>query len=103
MTPPPQSIRAQSEQGFLELQWSESQIGRITFFELRCECPCASCVNEFTGERTLNPDDISPDVKPISMKTAGNYALQVTFSDGHGTGIYTWERLAALCEPVENE
>ena len=63
---------------------------------LRLECPCAVCVDELTGVRRDGQDQDSEDVHPAGIDPVGHYAIQIHFSDGHNTGIYTWEKLAAL-------
>ena len=63
---------------------------------LRRSCPCAACVNEWTGERMLKEDDIPDDVTFSSLAIVGRYALNVRFSDGHETGIYSFNYLLGL-------
>lgn len=99
----PEKIRALRESGVLEIQWSSSNCCRYPFKFLRCECPCASCVNEFTGELLLNPDTVPETILPVAMAFSGNYALKIEWSDGHNTGIYTWELLSRLASAPEVE
>ena len=63
---------------------------------LRMECPCAVCVDELTGMRRLQESMVAEDVHPAGIDPAGHYAIQIHFSDGHNTGIYTWEKLFEL-------
>lgn len=65
---------------------------------LRSQCPCAGCVDEHTGKRTLKPGDVPLDVKLTGADPVGRYALRLTFSDGHGTGLYTFDQLRKLGE-----
>jgi DUF971 family protein len=58
---------------------------------------CASCVEEFTGHRKIKHGDIPSTVERLSVAPVGNYALQFRWSDGHDTGIYTFEYLRKLC------
>ena len=55
--------------------------------------PGATCRNEWTGERMLDPASIRPDLKLAGMENIGTYAVQFAWSDGHSSGIYTWETL----------
>jgi len=64
---------------------------------LRLACPCAACVEEMTGRPLLRPEDVPLDVRPVSVALVGGYGICVQWSDGHDTGIYTFERLHAEC------
>jgi len=60
-------------------------------------------VDEMTGRRILDPATLPQDVQPVEMTLTGNYAVKFRWSDGHDTGLYTWERLRDLgpAEDVE--
>lgn len=64
---------------------------------LRLACPCAACVEEMSGRPLLDPGSISQDVKPLSVALVGGYGIRIVWSDGHGTGIYTFDRLRRGC------
>ena len=64
---------------------------------LRQHCPCAQCRDELTGRRLLDPASVPEDVTARKLQLVGNYAMRVEWSDGHGTGIYTWEFLREIC------
>jgi DUF971 family protein len=64
---------------------------------LRLACPCAACVEEMTGRPLLDQASVGADVRPVSVALVGGYGLRVQWSDGHGTGIYTFERLRRSC------
>jgi DUF971 family protein len=66
-------------------------------WELRVACPCAGCVDEMSGRSLLDPATVPQDVRPVSLALVGAYGLRVQWSDGHGTGIYTFQRLRASC------
>ena len=65
---------------------------------LRQLCPCAGCVDELTGVRTLRPEAVDEGVYPTAIHYVGRYALQFVWSDGHSTGIYTFDRLRERCD-----
>jgi DUF971 family protein len=95
-TEPPRSIKAYREQGVLEVGWNDGTLRRIPFKTLRSQCPCAGCVDELTGIRTLDVESIPADIAPTQIELCGNYALRIDWSDGHSTGLYTWQRLAEI-------
>jgi ATP-binding protein involved in chromosome partitioning len=64
---------------------------------LRLACPCAACVDEMSGRPLLEPASIPLDVRPLSLGLVGAYGLRVQWSDGHATGIYTFQRLLSSC------
>ena len=64
---------------------------------LRLACPCAGCVEEMSGRPLLDPAAVSAEIRPVTLALVGGYGLRIQWSDGHGTGIYTFERLRAAC------
>ncbi len=85
----------------LEIRWSDGHTSRFSPRELRLACPCAGCVDEMTGRRTLRPEDVAPGVYPLEINYVGRYALSFQWSDGHDTGIYPFEFLRRLCSCPE--
>lgn len=77
--------------GKFTLGWSDGSYTLFTGRELRLRCPCAACVDEWTGESLLDPTTIPMDVKPTTLYTVGRYAIGIGFSDGHRGGIYTFD------------
>jgi DUF971 family protein len=96
MSAPPAHLRVLKDAGLLELEWADGTTSRLPLILLRSRCPCASCVDEFTGERILDPATIPETIVPVKMEFSGNYALKITWSDGHSTGLYTWDLLAEI-------
>jgi DUF971 family protein len=89
---PPESIDV-NERGELHIVWPGGREVAIPAFALRDQCPCAGCIEEGTGRKILDPASIPTDVRPLELKPVGNYAIQIQWSDGHGSGIYTWALL----------
>jgi DUF971 family protein len=82
----------------LRITWADGRLCRYRAVDLRRACPCAQCVNEWTGERMLRPEAISDDVTISDISVVGRYALNFRWSDGHETGIYSFRYLRDLCE-----
>lgn len=78
------------------IDWSDNAQTVVPARELRLACPCAGCVNELTGQRTLRPETVPQDVYPTAMNTVGRYALQIVWSDRHNTGLYGFDFLHRL-------
>ena len=92
--PVPRAIRRRPDG--VEIDWDDG--GDPVLFAaqaLRLACPCAVCVDEISGRRTLDPATIPPDIRADSLELVGAYGLRVRWSDGHGTGIYTFAWLRA--------
>lgn len=91
----PLGIKVHKERRIIELQWSD-RISELPFRLVRQNCPCAACVNEFTGERILDPDSVPVDIDTLDVGFSGNYALKIKWSDNHDTGLFTWKHLRSL-------
>lgn len=59
-------------------------------FDLRAQCQCALCVSETTGQRLVDVKKIPADINPTEILPLGNYAVGITWSDGHSSGIYPY-------------
>lgn len=81
----------------LRLEWDDGQRTAIESRTLRQLCPCATCVDEWTHQRTFRPEEIPADLRAEQLREVGNYALSFTFSDGHQTGIFHWTFLRRVC------
>ena len=95
---PPANIRNLVAEQRLLIEWRDGLAAKLPLVALRGECACARCVDEFTGQRILDLDGIDPQIGIGEMKLVGNYALKIYWSDGHNTGLYTWEKLRKLCQ-----
>lgn len=79
------------------ITWEEGHVGRYPARELRLACHCAGCREEMTGRALLDPAAVPDGVRPLRVELVGAYAIKIAWSDGHDTGIYTYEHLARLC------
>lgn len=91
----PTSIR-QDGPGALAITWADGHRSVYDVRTLRLACACAQCVDEWSGEERLDEASIPADVKPVSIRPVGRYAVQIDWSDGHTTGIYPFARLRQL-------
>lgn len=89
----PTDIKLIRAENVLEMHFAGGAVVRHAVRDLRIACRCAMCVDERTGERILDPASVPQDVSVSDIKLVGNYAVQITFSDGHDTGLFTYERL----------
>lgn len=78
------------------LNWTDGTSWKIKNRDLRLSCRCALCVNEMTGEKTLQKKDIPADIHPKEITPLGNYALGISWSDNHSSGIYPYENMKSL-------
>ena len=80
----------------VSIRWSDDIDTHYTAPVLRRSCPCATCVNEWTGEKILRDDQVSNDLSFTHISIVGRYALNFHFSDGHNTGIFSFDYLRKL-------
>ncbi len=95
---PPESIDV-TEGNALRIVWSGGPDATIPAFRLRDACPCAACVEEGTGRKLLDSSTIPADIRPLALEPVGSYAIRIRWSDGHDTGLYTWETLRRASGP----
>ncbi len=93
----PREIKQEGDEA-VRITWADGRICHFQAVQLRRACPCAQCVNEWTGQRVLKPEMISDDLHIAELSIVGRYALNFRWSDGHETGIYSFRYLRELCE-----
>jgi len=113
-TPPdprkkPTSVKVHVSSGSgIDITWADGHSSHFEFSYLRDECPCATC-NDERGKKEafkslapgMAPSAVLPMFKPKpraqSATQVGNYAIQIGFTDGHSTGIYSYDYLREIC------
>ena len=105
-TADPEHIAISKSKG-IKIDWKDGHHSEYSLAYLRDECPCASC----TGAHGTEPKrtDYSkpaaasafpmfkPTLKMLNVEEVGHYAFRIDWSDGHNTGIYSYEHLRKIC------
>ncbi len=98
--PAPQDITVHSQSHVLEISFSDGARFRIPFELMRVYSPSAEVAGHGPGQEVLQTG--KRDVTLTGMEPVGNYAVQPSFSDGHDTGIYSWDYLYFLGSQQDN-
>ena len=93
-TPAPEDITVHSHSRVLEVLFSDGQRFRIPFELMRVYSPSAEVQGHGPGQETLQTG--KRDVTIDALEAVGNYAVQPTFSDGHNSGLFSWDYLYFL-------
>ncbi len=97
----PTAVKADKSTRTLTINWEDGHISNYPFAGLRAACPCVECKGGHDNmggpcdpaQMIAAPDS---DVTVEKLGAVGAYALQFNWSDGHFTGIYTWDCLRQL-------
>jgi DUF971 family protein len=88
----------------LEITWEDGEQSVYPLVVLRKQCPCATC-KKFREEQqekksllTILPGNFSSEIYAEKAELVGNYAIQITWSDQHASGIYSFEYLYSIRE-----
>ena len=93
----------------IKIDWKDGHHSDYPLGWLRDECPCAHCTgahgtepartNYSTAAQTgVSPFQMfTPTLKMISVEPVGTYAIRIAWSDGHSSGIYSWDHLRSVC------
>jgi DUF971 family protein len=90
----------------VDITWADGHASHFDYPYLRDHCPCATCNDERgkkdkMAEMNLPASPLLPMYKPKAKATAatqvGNYAIQISFNDGHSTGIFSYDYLRTIC------
>lgn len=97
----PEHIAISKSKG-IHIDWKDGHHSDYGLVYLRDRCPCATC----TGSHGTTPrphESATPfpmfkaALKINSIEPIGNYAIKIDWSDGHSTGLYSWEHLRKVC------
>ena len=95
--PSPKDIR-QIDPTTLGISWTDGHEAVYSVRKIRQNCPCANCIDEWSGEKRLDPDSIPETIRPTNLKSVGLYAMQFFWNDGHEAGLYSHELMRSLCD-----
>jgi prepilin-type processing-associated H-X9-DG protein len=103
----PTSVKVHVKNGAgVDIVWADGHASHYEFPYLREQCPCATCNDERGKKEDLASAQTTafaplPMFKPKTLAQSatpvGNYALGISFTDGHSTGIFSYEYLRAVC------
>ena len=97
--PVPTEIRLHQVSPLMEVAFSDRKAFRLSYEFLRVNSPSAEVRGHGAGQEVLQVGKRVVEIR--SLDPVGSYAVQPAFSDGHATGIYSWEYLNYLGENQE--
>lgn len=97
--PAPSSITLHRKSRVLESGFSDGRSFRLPYEFLRVHSPSAEVRGHGAGQEVLQVGKSKVEI--VSLEPVGSYPVQPTFSDGHATGIYSWDYLCHLGENLE--
>lgn len=105
----PEHIAISRSRG-IKIDWKDGHHSEYGVEYLRAGCPCAACAGthgtptyrEQQAAEPKNPFQLyKPKLKMEQIEEVGNYALRIIWSDGHNTGIYSYDHLRRICPCTE--
>lgn len=91
----PAKLRFRKDSRQLVLEYEDGRTHAIPYKLLREESPSAENKGHGSGPPPPRPP-VPDDIEVTGAEPVGRYAVRITFSDGHNTGLYTWDYLAGL-------
>jgi DUF971 family protein len=96
----PEHIAISKSKG-ITVDWKDGHSSSFDLHYLRDNCPCATCTGAH-GPPTTKPDAspfqmFKPALKMVDVEPVGNYAIRIIWSDGHSSGIYSFEHFRRIC------
>jgi DUF971 family protein len=110
--PEPEHIAISKSKG-IKIDWKDGHHSEYTLGYLRDECPCATCTGahgtkpektNYAAAETTRADPFkmfTPTLKMLRVEEVGAYAIRIDWSDGHGSGIYSFDHLRGICRCAE--
>ena len=102
----PRSIAISKSKG-IRIDWGDGHHSEYSLGYLRDECPCATCTGahgtapqktNYSAPQPASPFQMyQPTLRMIRVEEVGSYAIQIQWSDGHGSGIYSFDHLRKIC------
>jgi DUF971 family protein len=101
----PEHIAISKSKG-IKIDWKDNHHSEYALAYLRDECPCATCTgahgtepqkSEYSKETATPFQMYKPTLKMLRVEPVGNYAVRIDWSDGHNTGIYSFDHLRKIC------
>ena len=105
----PASVKIHVSSGAgVDIGWADGHASHFDFVYLRDHCPCATCNDERVKKDSMAESSLGfasspalpmfkPKPKAQSAQAVGQYAIQISFTDGHSTGIYSYDLLRSIC------
>ena len=94
----------------VDIAWADGHASHFEFALLRDNCPCATCNDERDKKDSMAAMNLpaapvlpmyKPKARAQSASQVGNYAIQIHFTDGHSTGIFSYDYLRSICPCAE--
>ena len=103
----PEHIAISKSKG-IKIDWKDGHHSEYGLDYLRDKCPCATCTGAH-GTPPRQPEAeaptafpmFKPALKMLGVEPVGNYAIRINWSDGHNSGIYSYEHFRAICPCAE--
>ena len=98
----PEHIAISKSKG-IKIDWKDRHSSEYGLQYLRDKCPCAGCTGAHgtaprpPGGQSSPFQMYQPALKILTVEPVGNYAIRIHWSDGHSTGIYSYEHLRSIC------
>jgi DUF971 family protein len=104
ITNDPEHIAISKSKG-IKIDWKDGHHSDYGLTYLRDKCPCATCTGahgtpprEPESANNNNPFQMyKPALKMLGVEPVGNYAIRINWSDGHNSGIYTFDHFREIC------